>query len=56
MRRAGQLKARRYDWSRVASEVLDFYEEVLDRGETEPEPQRIRFARVRRMAGMLMRV
>jgi phosphatidylinositol alpha-mannosyltransferase len=56
MRRAGQLKAQRYDWPRVASEVLAFYAEVLDRRETEPEPQRIRFARVRRMAGMLMRV
>jgi hypothetical protein len=36
--------------------VLDYYYEVLERREAEPEPQRIRFARVKRMAGMLMRV
>jgi phosphatidylinositol alpha-mannosyltransferase len=56
MRRAGQDTARAYDWPRVASQVLDYYLEVLERRETEPEPQRIRFARVKRMAGMLMRV
>jgi hypothetical protein len=39
----------------VASEVLDYYSEVLERRAAEPwEPQRVRFARVRRVAGMLM--
>jgi phosphatidylinositol alpha-mannosyltransferase len=56
MRRAGQETAQSYDWPRVAAQVLDYYAEVLERREAEPEPQRIRFARVRRMAGMLMRV
>jgi phosphatidyl-myo-inositol alpha-mannosyltransferase len=56
MRHAGQAKAQAYDWPRVATQVLDYYSEVLERREAEPEPQRIRFARVRRMAGMLMRV
>jgi phosphatidylinositol alpha-mannosyltransferase len=56
MRRAGQEKARAYDWPRVATEVLDYYFEVLARREAEPEPQRVRFAKVRRMAGMLTRV
>ena len=54
MRRAGQETAQAYDWPRVASQVLDYYHEVLERREAQPEPQRIRFARVRRMAGMLM--
>ena len=54
MRRAGQETAQAYDWPRVATQVLDYYHEVLERRETEPEPQRVRFARVRRMAGMLM--
>ena len=54
MRRAGQDTAQAYDWPRVASQVLDYYAEVLERREAEPEPQHIRFARVRRMAGMLM--
>ena len=56
MRRVGQEKARAYDWPRVATEVLDYYFEVLARREAEPEPQRVRFAKVRRMAGMLTRV
>jgi phosphatidylinositol alpha-mannosyltransferase len=56
MRRAGQKKARAHDWPRVASRVLDYYEEVLERRDAAPEPQRVRFARVRRVAGMLMRV
>jgi phosphatidyl-myo-inositol alpha-mannosyltransferase len=56
MRRTGQDNARAYDWPRVATEVLDYYFEVLARREAEPEPQRVRFARVRRMAGMLTRV
>ena len=57
MRRAGQDRAPAYDWPRVAAQVLDYYVEVLERrDEAEPEPQRVRFARVRRMAGMLMRV
>jgi phosphatidylinositol alpha-mannosyltransferase len=56
MRRAGQQKAQNFDWPRVASQVLEYYEEVLERREIEPEPQRVRFARVKRMAGMLMRV
>jgi phosphatidylinositol alpha-mannosyltransferase len=56
MRRVGQEKAQAYDWPRIATQVLDYYAEVLERREAEPEPQRVRFARVRRMAGMLMRV
>jgi phosphatidyl-myo-inositol alpha-mannosyltransferase len=56
MRRAGQAKAERFDWPRVAAEVFSYYQEVLTRREEEPEPHRVRFARVRRMAGMLMRV
>ena len=56
LRRAGQEKARAYDWPRVATQVLDYYFEVLARREAEPEPQPARFARVKRMAGMLMRV
>jgi phosphatidylinositol alpha-mannosyltransferase len=56
LRRAGQEKARAYDWPRVATQVLDYYFEVLARPEAEPEPQPARFARVKRVAGMLMRV
>jgi phosphatidylinositol alpha-mannosyltransferase len=54
MRDAGQTKARRYDWPRVAGEVLDYYQEVLDRHARAPHEERVRFARVRRMAGLLM--
>ena len=54
MRRVGQTTARAYDWPRVAGQVLDYYREVLERREMEPEPQHVRFARVRRVAGMLM--
>jgi len=57
MRRAGQAKAQRFDWPRVAAEVFSYYQDVLEgRREEEPEPHRVRFARVRRMAEMLMRV
>jgi phosphatidyl-myo-inositol alpha-mannosyltransferase len=56
MRHAGHAKARLYDWPRIATQVLDYYDFVLDRRAAEPTPQRVRFARVRRMAGMLMRV
>jgi phosphatidylinositol alpha-mannosyltransferase len=58
MRRVGHAKARDYDWPRVAGQVLDYYFDVLERREAEPwtKPQRARFARVRRVAGMLMRV
>ena len=56
MRQAGQRKARAYDWPRIAAQVLGYYEEVLAGREAAPEPQRVRFARVRRVAGMLMRV
>ena len=57
MRRAGQIKAQRYDWSRIGAQVLDYYHEVLERRAAEPRPVNgVRFARVRRMAGMLMRV
>lgn len=55
MRRAGVAKARNFDWPRVAAEVLDYYEEVLERRVTEPEPEP-RFARMRRVAGALLRV
>jgi phosphatidylinositol alpha-mannosyltransferase len=53
MRRAGQSKARRYDWPRIGSQVLEYYEEVLERRAAAPQVQRVRFARVRRMAGLL---
>jgi phosphatidyl-myo-inositol alpha-mannosyltransferase len=56
MRHAGQSRAQAYDWPRVAGQVLDYYEEVLERREAAPEPQHVRFARVKRVAGMLMRV
>ena len=56
MRRTGQERAQAYDWPRVASQVLEYYDEVLERREAQPEPQRVRFARVKRVAGMLMRV
>jgi len=57
MRRAGQNKAQRFDWPRVAAEVFSYYQDVLERRrEEEPEPQRVRFARVKRMAAMLTRV
>jgi phosphatidylinositol alpha-mannosyltransferase len=57
MRRAGQEKAQAYDWPRVAAQVLDYYAEVLERREAEPVPERVRrFARVKRVAGLLMRV
>jgi hypothetical protein len=53
MRRAGQEKARGYAWPRVAAQVLAYYAEVLNLRDTAPSPQRVRFARVRRMAGLL---
>jgi phosphatidyl-myo-inositol alpha-mannosyltransferase len=56
MRRAGQEKATAYDWPHVAAQVLAYYFEVLERREAQPAPHRVRFARVRRVAGMLMRV
>lgn len=57
MRRAGQEKAQAYDWPRVAAQVLDYYAEVLERREAEPAPEHVRrFARVKRVAGLLMRV
>jgi phosphatidyl-myo-inositol alpha-mannosyltransferase len=57
MRRAGQEKAQAYDWPRVAAQVLDYYAEVLESREAEPAPERVRrFARVKRVAGLLMRV
>jgi hypothetical protein len=46
------LKAQRFDWPRVAGEVLSYYDEVLERREAEPWVKpRVRFARVKRMAG-----
>jgi phosphatidylinositol alpha-mannosyltransferase len=56
MRARGQLKARLYDWPRIASQVLDFYDDVLDRRVDEPTEQRVRFQRVRRVANFVMRV
>jgi phosphatidylinositol alpha-mannosyltransferase len=53
MREAGQAKALRYDWPRVAGEVLEYYSDVLDRRAAVPQVQSPRFARVRRMAGLL---
>ncbi len=56
MRHAGQAKARLYDWPRIAAQVLDYYDDVLERRAAEPTHQRVRFERVRRMANLLMRV
>ncbi|MGI9148149.1 MAG: glycosyltransferase family 4 protein [Chloroflexota bacterium] len=56
MRRAGQDTAKHYDWPRVATQVLDYYFEVLEHREAQPVAERVRFARVKRVAGMLMRV
>src|SRR5919202_1210732 len=53
MREAGQAKALRYDWARVSGEVLEYYSDVLDRQAALPQTQSPRFARVRRMAGLL---
>jgi phosphatidylinositol alpha-mannosyltransferase len=53
MGQAGMRKARTYDWRFVADQVLDYYAEVLDRRARVVEPQRVRFARVRRMARLL---
>ena len=49
----GQAKARVHDWVRVAGTVLDYYHEVLE-GASRAAPARgPRFARVRRLAGLL---
>jgi hypothetical protein len=57
MRRAGQAKAQAYDWPRVTTQVLDYYEEVLERrAAAVPTPHRQRFDRVRRVARKLMPV
>jgi phosphatidylinositol alpha-mannosyltransferase len=56
MRLAGPVKARLYDWPRVAAQVLEYYDDVLERREGEPTVQRVRFGRVRRVASLLMRV
>jgi phosphatidylinositol alpha-mannosyltransferase len=53
MVRAGQRKARDYDWPQVAQQVLRYYGETLERrAELEAIP-RVRFSRMRRMAGLL---
>jgi phosphatidylinositol alpha-mannosyltransferase len=56
MRLAGPAKAQLYDWPRIGALVLEYYQDVLERRESEPTPQRVRFGRVRRMAHLLMRV
>jgi len=56
MRVHGQATARRYDWPRIAGEVLSYYLDVLERRADEPTPQRARFRRVRRVANFVMRV
>src|SRR5688572_9930604 len=48
--RAGQKKARRYTWERVAKELLEYYEEVRAQHPDEQTPKRIRFQRMRRAA------
>ena len=53
MLEAGQAKARRYDWGRVSGEVLEYFGDVLDRQAHVPPIPSPRFARVRRMAGLL---
>jgi phosphatidylinositol alpha-mannosyltransferase len=50
---AGPRTARQYDWTRVADRVLAYYGEVLHNRVQAPEPRPARFARVRRMAGLL---
>ncbi len=49
----GRDKAKGYDWHRVGAQVLAYYEEVLERRALEPDEPRVRFARMRRVAGML---
>ncbi len=49
----GKEKARAYDWRHVAAQILDYYAEVLERRSFSPAPPRVRFARVRRVAGLL---
>jgi len=46
----GRLKAETYDWTRVAGQVLDFYEETIDAHMVDPE------RRSGRVAGALRRV
>jgi hypothetical protein len=56
LRRAGQAKAQRYDWPHVATQVLEYYAEIIAQRGEEPAPRAPRFARMRRVAGRLMRV
>ncbi len=49
----GRETARHYDWPSIAARVLEYYAEVLDRRALAPELRTVRFARVRRVAGML---
>jgi hypothetical protein len=53
MSRAGLRTARGYDWRLVASQVLEYYQEILARRSLHPDRQSVRFARMRRMAGLL---
>ena len=55
MSRTRQEKAREYDWPRVADQVIAYYTDVLERRVQSPQQQRLRFERVRRMAGLLPR-
>jgi phosphatidyl-myo-inositol alpha-mannosyltransferase len=53
MGQAGMRKARAYDWTHVADQVLEYYAEVLNRRARMVQPRRVRFARVRRVARLL---
>jgi phosphatidylinositol alpha-mannosyltransferase len=46
----GRRTAERYDWPRVASEVLEYYEETIHRRKLLAVLRRPRFRRVRRVA------
>ncbi len=49
----GRETAKAYDWHRIAGLVLGYYEEVLERRALEPDEPHVRFAKVRRVAGLL---
>ena len=46
----GRRSAAKYDWSRIAAEVLDYYAETIHRRELLSRLKRPRFGRVRRVA------
>ena len=50
---AGMAASRVYDWPHVATQVLQFYGETVERRARQDALPRVRFARMRRMAGLL---